>query len=123
LPYKDKNKNKIYHKEYMRKWRLQHPEKEKDASKAKLKLRQKRKEYAVELKGGRCSNPNCACPDGYRRNLAALEFHHPDGKKEHWSKERNFLRYSYDKFIKELEIVVLLCSNCHQEIHHPELTK
>jgi hypothetical protein len=108
VPYK----NPKDHANYMRKWRTTEIRKRETVSKKEYRLL--RKKEAVALKGGKCT----IC--GYNKNIAALEFHHINGKDISWKKERNFLRWRYDKFIEELEKCTLVCSNCHVEIHHPQ---
>lgn len=71
------------------------------------------KERAVQLLGGKCR----LCP--YDRCLAALEFHHP-GQKDFEISSKS----SWESILPELQHVVLLCSNCHREVHaglHPQL--
>lgn len=75
---------------------------------------------AVQAKGGCCQ----IC--GYRKNMAALQFHHPnrDNKHEGWS--RLFLQCAHspkhaDTLATELHKCILLCANCHAEHHHAEL--
>lgn len=72
-----------------------------------------RKRKATKLLGGKC----CKC--GYEKNLAALHFHHvnPKEKEFNWNKLR---LKSWDKIIKELKKCILVCANCHAEIHAPE---
>jgi hypothetical protein len=72
-----------------------------------------RKRKAVDLLGGKCQ----IC--GYCRNFSSLVFHHliPQEKEFSWFKMR--LR-SWDKVVKELKKCVLLCQNCHGEIHWPQ---
>lgn len=67
------------------------------------------KEKAISLKGGRCE----FC--GYNKCIAALEFHHldPEKKESHPNKIT-----SWSKLEKEIEGCILLCSNCHREVHH-----
>lgn len=74
-----------------------------------------RKRKAVELLGGKC----CKC--GYNKNLSALDFHHidPKRKKHDWKTLRQL---SWKSIINELEKCVLLCKNCHAEIHNIEDT-
>lgn len=59
---------------------------------------------------------------GYSRCAQALEFHHVDPKiKEH--QIANLNTHKEDTIIKELEKCILVCANCHREIHygmHPE---
>jgi len=74
--------------------------------------RQRRtKQLAVDYKGGKCSK----C--GYNKCIAALEFHHIDPK----TKDKDYFnsREGLTNELKtELDKCVLLCANCHREIHH-----
>ena len=76
-------------------------------SKRRRELRQK----AVELLGGKCS----MC--GYNKCEAALEFHHLDPLLKDFSVSTRGLTRSWDKIEKELNKYILLCANCHREIH------
>ncbi|RJQ51653.1 MAG: hypothetical protein C4526_09410 [Nitrospiraceae bacterium] len=64
---------------------------------------------AVEYKGGSCES----C--GYNRCIEALEFHHYTGKDFSIS-EKGYTR-SWTKVREELDKCILLCANCHREIH------
>ncbi len=64
---------------------------------------------AIEYLGGRCM----IC--GYNKCLTALEFHHLYNKKFGFS-SRGITR-SWQKIKEELKKCVLVCSNCHKEIH------
>lgn len=70
-----------------------------------------RKRKAVEYKGGKC----CVC--GYSHYIGALDFHHinPNEKTFNISKLRS---YSWDVIKNEVDKCVLVCKNCHAEIHH-----
>jgi hypothetical protein len=63
--------------------------------------------------GGKCSK----C--GYSKNLGALSFHHLFNKEFSWNKMRLL---SKEKMQKELSKCILVCANCHAEIHYPQLT-
>ncbi len=69
------------------------------------------KKQSVDYKGGKCE----MC--GYYKCLGSLEFHHldPSTKDPNWNVVR---RRSFDKIKKELDKCILLCRNCHGELHH-----
>lgn len=73
------------------------------------------KEQAVKYLGGKCS----VC--GYDKCLGALEFHHLDPSQ----KDPTYHSYKTifnDRFKKELDKCILLCANCHKELHFNEGT-
>lgn len=75
-----------------------------------------RKKELVNLMGGKCS----VC--GYGKNLSALEFHHINPNEKSFQLDsRHLSNTSIDKILKEAKKCILVCSNCHKEIHHPEL--
>jgi hypothetical protein len=69
---------------------------------------------SVEYKGGKCSS----C--GYNKCIAALEFHHLDPSKKDFSISSSGNTRSWNKVKEELDKCVLLCSNCHREVHTNE---
>ena len=71
------------------------------------------KQKAIEYLGGKCS----IC--GYNKCSRALEFHHinPDEKDNTIS---NLYNYSWEKIKKELDKCILLCANCHRELHNKD---
>ncbi|MBT7496977.1 hypothetical protein HN662_01490 [Candidatus Woesearchaeota archaeon] len=74
-----------------------------------------RKVKAVELFGGECS----IC--GYSSHLAALEFHHYTAEKKYnWNRLQ---RKPWNEIIEELKKCILVCRNCHAELHHPNYKK
>lgn len=75
----------------------------------KERIDKKRKELKMLL-GGKCS----IC--GYNKCINALEFHHDKGKKE---EVLSILikDYSKQKSLKEIRKCILLCANCHRELH------
>ena len=72
-----------------------------------LKLR------AVEYLGGKCTKCN------YVGVPAVFDFHHldPAEKDLSWGNKRTS---NWDNLKKELDKCVLLCSNCHRELHDAE---
>ncbi len=77
----------------------------------------KRKFELIKLKGGKCSS----C--GYDKNIAALEFHHLDpSQKESKLDTRKLSNSTMENILKEIEKCILVCANCHREIHSPELS-
>jgi len=66
---------------------------------------------AVEYKGGQCG----AC--GYDRCIEALEFHHIDSTLKDFSVSGSGCTRSWKRVREELDKCVMLCANCHREIH------
>ena len=72
------------------------------------------KRKCVEYKGGRC----IVC--GYDKYLGSLDFHHIDPSKKDFNlshiKQTSFSK-NQDVIQKELDKCILVCKNCHCEIH------
>ncbi len=66
---------------------------------------------AREYKGGKC----VLC--GYNRCSGALEFHHRNPKKKDFSLSVRGLTRSWEKIKDEINKCVLICANCHREVH------
>lgn len=82
---------------------------------AKQRRREKRIKLVIEA-GGKCSR----C--GYSKNYACLSFHHREPKKKLFTLDTRGLQSRSDSEIKlELRKCDLMCLNCHQEEHHPDL--
>lgn len=73
--------------------------------------RTKLKEMAVEHKGGKCE----CC--GYDRTLHALQFHHLDPNEKDFGVSAKGYTRSWEKVKAEIEKCILVCANCHAEIH------
>lgn len=69
------------------------------------------KKKCVEYKGGECEN----C--GYSKYIGALHFHHKDPNEKDFSLSRVKSHSFDDKVKKELDKCLLVCANCHSEIH------
>ena len=76
-----------------------------------IKCRQKLKLKAIEYKGGKCSY----C--GYNKSVKALQFHHLDSNKKDFTISNNGATKSWNKIKNELDKCILVCANCHAEIH------
>lgn len=76
----------------------------------------RRKLHLIDLMGSCCSR----C--GYFRNLAALQFHHVSTAQKQFQLDlRRLSNTRWSKILVEAEKCILLCANCHTEIHNPEL--
>lgn len=75
------------------------------------KRRDKIKEISVQYKGNKC----CIC--GYNKYIGALEFHHLDPSLKDFSISAKGYTRSFENVRKELDKCILVCSNCHKEIH------
>lgn len=78
---------------------------------AVIKRRKKLKDMAIEYGGGKC----LVC--GYNKCKRALVFHHKDPSQKDFGLSARVLTRSWDKTKIELDKCVLVCSNCHMEIH------
>ncbi len=72
--------------------------------------RQKMKERLVEYKGNECF----FC--GYNKCITALEFHHLDPTQKDFGIS-SYTNLKWDNIKKEVDKCLLVCSNCHREIH------
>jgi predicted HNH restriction endonuclease len=101
---KDKNHRKKYDKAYY----------EKHKKKIYKKKKSRELNYKLEILkklGNKCNK----C--GYNKCIAALDFHHNTGEKE--KNIAILLRESSkQKILKEVQKCILLCANCHREVHY-----
>ena len=89
-----------YHTKYARK---------QDARGTEMKIK-----YIKQL-GGKCS----IC--GYKKNISALVFHHVDPSTKKFTLDaRTIVRKGKASVEEEIAKCILLCHNCHHELHHPE---
>ncbi len=80
-------------------------------SAAVSKRRRKLREMAVAYGGGKCQ----IC--GYATCARALSFHHQDPEQKDFGISARGLTRSWEKIQAELDKCVLLCANCHMELH------
>jgi transcription elongation factor Elf1 len=69
------------------------------------------REMARASKGSKC----LIC--GYNKCQRALSFHHIDPSKKEFDLSTKGLTRSWDRIKNEIEKCVLVCANCHMEIH------
>lgn len=74
-------------------------------------FRRKIKQMAIEYKGNKCLR----C--GYDTCSYGLVFHHLDPSKKSFGIAKNGHIRSWDETKKELDKCILVCQNCHAEIH------
>lgn len=84
-------------------------EKTKTASQSVIDWRRRTKIKLVEYKGGKCE-----CCD-YNRSISVLQFHHKDPNEKDFTISGK--SYGFEKLKIEVDKCILVCSNCHIEIH------
>ena len=78
---------------------------------AVVKRRKKIRDMAIKYKGEKC----VFC--GYDKCIRALEFHHiENNEKDFGISEKGYTR-SWEKVKEELDKCILVCANCHRELH------
>ena len=82
------------------------------------KVGSRRRIEAILQFGGKCVR----C--GYNKNTSAINFHHKDCATKKFSLDkRAFANYSNKVIQEELKKCIMLCSNCHVEIHNPNSSR
>lgn len=76
------------------------------------KRRREFKEKLIKYKGGKCE----IC--GYDKCVDALEFHHLEPNKKEFTISGKII--SLERAKKEIDKCILVCANCHREIHYRE---
>jgi len=69
------------------------------------------RQKAIAYKGGQCE----LC--GYSRCAEALEFHHLDSKRKDFGISAKGYTRGWKRVKAELDKCILICSNCHRELH------
>lgn len=70
----------------------------------------RKKERLIQVSGGKC----CIC--GYNKCISALEFHHINPEEKEFTVSKN-AHIAFDKALVEIRKCILVCANCHREIH------
>jgi predicted HNH restriction endonuclease len=105
MPYKNKDKQRKYQRDWIN-----------DRMDIYVtRTRERRRRYklkALELLGGKCKK----C--GYNKCIKALTFHHLGGKDA--SVSRLSCRSGWKTIEEEIKKCIILCLNCHMELHADE---
>jgi len=75
------------------------------------KRRRKLREMARASKGNKCA----IC--GYNKCQRVLSFHHINPSKKEFDLSSRGLTRSWKKIEEEIKKCILLCANCHMEVH------
>lgn len=74
--------------------------------------RRKVKEELVAYKGGKCEK----C--GYDKCIAALDFHHINPEEKDFAISNSNIYKNIEALKQEVDKCMLLCANCHRELHY-----
>lgn len=66
---------------------------------------------SIAYKGGKCQ----CC--GYNKYVGALEFHHINSEEKDFGISAKGYTRSWKRVKEELDKCILVCANCHREIH------
>lgn len=81
---------------------------------SRTKRAKERKIKLIKINGSKCS----VC--SYGKNYAALEFHHLDKKiKSFGLSYKGMTDTTWARVLAESKKCILLCANCHAELHNP----
>lgn len=73
--------------------------------------RRKRKDNLIKVCGSACN----IC--GYQKSKSALEFHHINPEEKEYGIAANGTCHDLEKDLAEVKKCILVCANCHREIH------
>lgn len=104
-PYKDEEKQREYQKQWYQR------NKEKVFSQSK-KRKDTRREYVRNIK------KNSECIKCGEDRWYVLDFHHKDSDEKERSISELTSSYGLYKIKEEIKKCIILCSNCHREIHY-----
>lgn len=76
-------------------------------------VRKDKTKKLIEYLGGKCSR----C--GYNKCIAALDFHHINPETKSFNIAPSMSRSMFS-LMREADKCILLCSNCHRELHYNE---
>ena len=82
-----------------------------------IAFRQRRKINLIKVAGDKC----CLC--NYNHCIGALEFHHIDPSQKSYGLAANGNCHDLEKDLAEIKKCILVCANCHREIHEGYYTQ
>lgn len=88
--------------------------KERRNAKSVIRIREtriKKKKMLIDYKGGKCIK----C--GYNKCASALEFHHLNPNEKEFAFSASGLNRKDSILKEEVDKCILVCANCHREIH------
>ena len=106
MPYKDKDAERAYKKEYHKRWYNEHK------AERRKQIDERRKEIRDWVRSLRLKCQICG-----ENHPACLDFHH-EGKKDFNVSLAWRDGYSKEKILAEIKKCVVLCSNCHRKLHY-----
>lgn len=77
-------------------------------------LRKQIKQWGLEYKGNKC----VLC--GYDKCISALDFHHTNPQEKEFELSNRNIKLDWDIVKKKLDKCIVVCANCHREIHSKE---
>jgi len=105
----------VEHKEHIRKrMKKYRQDNAKQLQERNKKQYKKNEETMCNLKINGCA----IC--GYNKCDRALEFHHTNQKDKKFNLSAGHINYANKTVAEELDKCILLCANCHREIHDKE---
>jgi len=105
---------KICYKEYAKDRYKNNPKERKRIRKNSFRRHRSKKEYLIKYLGGKCT----IC--GFMGCPASFDFHHKNPEKKKFAVSSQCGSFTLNRLIKEAEKCILLCANCHRELHYAE---
>jgi transcription elongation factor Elf1 len=84
-------------------------------SEYQLNFKRRKKEEAIAIFGSKCQ----IC--GYNKCMGALDFHHLDPTKKDFNLGVAIIQWKWERVKPELDKCILLCANCHRELHYKQV--
>lgn len=86
------------------------------SSSATTEYRKRRKLNLIKVSGSQCN----LC--GYHKSINALEFHHIDASQKSYGIASKGTCHDLESDLSEIKKCILVCANCHREIHDGDYT-